>query len=101
MFLAIYVEDFVMTGSDVGGIKKAKELLKTQFGIKDMRKPRYFLGLKLLTINKDSSFSNRSMLWIYYKKLDYLAASQCVLLWMLMLICEMRVDFYLRMFLST
>jgi len=73
MILVIYV-DIQLAGSEIGDIRKAKKYLKTQFVTKNIDKPRYFLGLKSVTVNM-WFFIKGSMLWIYYKKLDYLAAS--------------------------
>jgi len=96
MIFVIYV-DIQLVGSDSDGIRKAKKYLKTQFVTKNIGKPRYFLGLKLLTVNM-WFFIKGSMLWIYYKKLDYLATSNFtprdVDLWD-------ETEPYLRIFLST
>ena len=53
VILVIYVDDILLAESNVVGIVKGKEYLKTQFVIKDMGKPRYFLGLKLFTVNME------------------------------------------------
>jgi len=63
--------------------------MKVKFVAKDMGRPRYFLEVKLLTIKMEHFFLKVSILWIYYMRLDYWAASQCVFLWILMLICGM------------
>jgi len=44
--------------------------------------------------NKLDIVLNKSMLWIYYRRLDYLAASQFVFLWILMLIYGMRYPYF-------
>ena len=36
MILIVYVDDILLTESDIDGIEKAKEYLKTQFVTKDM-----------------------------------------------------------------
>ena len=46
MILDLNFDDNLLTGSDVDGIKKAKEYLKTQFVTKDMGMPSTILGLK-------------------------------------------------------
>jgi len=51
VIVAIYVDDILLTGSDVDGILKNKEYLKTQFLTKDIDRPRYFLQMKLLIVN--------------------------------------------------
>ena len=47
VILTIYVENSLLTGSDVAGIEKTKEYLKIQLVIKDMDMPRYFLGIEI------------------------------------------------------
>ena len=47
VILTIYVDDILLTGSVVDGIKKAKKYLKNQFVTKDMDSPRYFLGIEI------------------------------------------------------
>jgi len=42
-----------VTESDVDGIEKAKEYLKTQFATKVLAGQGTFLGLKLLKVNKE------------------------------------------------
>ena len=44
---AVYVDDILLSRSNVDGIKKAKEYLKTQFVIKDMSMPRYFFRIEI------------------------------------------------------
>jgi len=43
--------DILLIRSDVDGIKKVKEYLKTQFVTKNMDIPRYMLRLKLLIVD--------------------------------------------------
>jgi len=50
MILDLYFDDNLLTGSDVDGIKKAKEYLKTQFVTKDIGSPRYYFGIKMIKI---------------------------------------------------
>ena len=45
MILDVYVDDIRLTGSDVAGIMKAKEYLKTHFVTKDMVGQDTFLRL--------------------------------------------------------
>ena len=45
--LAILVDDIMLTGSDICGIKKTTDYLKQQFITKDMEKPKYFLKIKI------------------------------------------------------
>ena len=47
--LAVYVDDILLTGSGTSGIQKARKLLNAYFITKDMRRPRYFLGIEILS----------------------------------------------------
>lgn len=44
----MYVDDILLTGTDIEEINNLKELLHNQFKIKDQGKLHYFLGLKIL-----------------------------------------------------
>ena len=46
VIIVVYV-DILLNGSDVTGIEKAKEYMKTQFVNKDMGIPRCYLGIKI------------------------------------------------------
>ena len=46
-FVLVYVDDLLITGSDVLGIKQLKQDLHHAFTIKDLGLARYFLGLKI------------------------------------------------------
>lgn len=46
--LIVYVDDIVITGSDVLGIQEAKLWLKSKLNIKDLGILRYFLGIEVL-----------------------------------------------------
>ena len=39
--LVVYVDDILLTESDIGGIEKTKDYLKQQFVTKDIGKPKY------------------------------------------------------------
>lgn len=47
MVLAVYVDDILLTGSDVSDIVEVKEYLRKYFVTKDMGRPRYFLGIEI------------------------------------------------------
>jgi len=47
IYLIVYVDDIVITGSDQHGITKLKQYLCRQFQTKDLGKLRYFLGIKV------------------------------------------------------
>ena len=47
IYLVVYVDDIVITGSDQDGIQKLKQHLFTHFQIKDLGKLEYFLGIEI------------------------------------------------------
>jgi len=68
--------------------------------IKDMGMPRYFLESEIAHSKHGVVLSQRKYVLDLLYELDYMAASQCIFLWMLILIYKMRLDPYLRTFLS-
>ena len=68
--LAVYVDDILLTGSDSACLVK-KEYLRHYFVIKDMGKPKHFLGIEVEHQNTVYSFLNRSMLWIFWRRQDF------------------------------
>ena len=47
IYLIVYVDDIVIIGSDQDGIKKLKQHLFNHFQTKDLRKLKYFMGIKI------------------------------------------------------
>ncbi|GAU27876.1 hypothetical protein TSUD_159700 [Trifolium subterraneum] len=47
IYLIVYVDDIVITGSDQQGILQLKQYLSNQFQTKDLGKLRYFLGIEV------------------------------------------------------
>ncbi|RVW65710.1 Retrovirus-related Pol polyprotein from transposon TNT 1-94 [Vitis vinifera] len=47
IYLVVYVDDIVITGSDQDGIQKLKQHLFTHFQTKDLGELKYFLGIKI------------------------------------------------------
>ena len=47
VILTVYVNDILVTGSDSAGIEESKEFLKEYFVMKDLGKPKYFLGIEI------------------------------------------------------
>jgi len=64
VILIVYVDDILLTGSDVTSTEKAKKYLKTQSVIKNMDMSRYSLRIEIAH-NKHRVVLNRSMFWIY------------------------------------
>ena len=46
VILAIYVDDILLTGNDEAAISATKAYLQTHFAIRDLKTPRYFLGIE-------------------------------------------------------
>ena len=86
MILVVYVDDILLTGSNVADIVKAKEYLKT---VCDQRhgqaKIRHFLGIEISThIKHVVFFLNENMLCHLLQEIELLSC-KCVRLWILML----------------
>ncbi|GJR23039.1 retrovirus-related pol polyprotein from transposon TNT 1-94 [Tanacetum coccineum] len=52
IFLVVYVDDIVITGSDKDGIKKLKSFIGTCLQTKDLGSLKYFLGIKVSRSSK-------------------------------------------------
>ncbi|KAL0324978.1 UNVERIFIED_CONTAM: Retrovirus-related Pol polyprotein from transposon RE2 [Sesamum radiatum] len=57
--LAVYVDDILITGSDIVGIEEAKTYLQKHFVTKDLGRPKYFLGIKIAYSKHGVSLSQR------------------------------------------
>ena len=60
LIFAVYIDDNLLTNNDPAGIKKAKAYLKAQFVTKEMGRPRYFIGIEILTAHREWLFLNGS-----------------------------------------
>ncbi|RVW97371.1 Retrovirus-related Pol polyprotein from transposon RE2 [Vitis vinifera] len=56
IYLVVYVDDIVITGSDQDGIQKLKQHLFTHFQTKDLGKLKYFLGIEIAQSSSVWSF---------------------------------------------
>lgn len=52
ILLVVYVNDFVITGSDFARISSVKSFLHTRFHIKDLWQLEYFLGVEVTRTKK-------------------------------------------------
>ncbi|GJR49659.1 ribonuclease H-like domain-containing protein [Tanacetum coccineum] len=57
--LLVYVDDIIITGNNVYEIEKFKVYLKSKFMIKDLGKLKYFLGIKVIDINRGICLNQR------------------------------------------
>ncbi|RVW32180.1 Retrovirus-related Pol polyprotein from transposon RE2 [Vitis vinifera] len=59
IYLVVYVDDIVITGSDQNGIQKLKQHLFTHFQTKDLGKLKYFLGIEIAQSSSGVVLSQR------------------------------------------
>ncbi|RVW55201.1 Retrovirus-related Pol polyprotein from transposon RE2 [Vitis vinifera] len=59
IYLVVYVDDIIITGSDQNGIKKLKQHLFTNFQTKDLGKLKYFLGIEITQSSSGVVLSQR------------------------------------------
>ena len=74
IYLIVYVDDIVITGSDQNGIQKLKQHLFNHFQTKDLGKLKYFLGIKITQSNSSVVMSQRKYVLDILKEtgmLDY------------------------------
>nr|GEU40278.1 ribonuclease H-like domain-containing protein [Tanacetum cinerariifolium] len=57
--LLVYVDDIIVTGSNIHEIEKFKEFLKSRFMIKDLGRLKYFLGIKVVDTSNGIFLSQR------------------------------------------
>nr|GEX48146.1 ribonuclease H-like domain-containing protein [Tanacetum cinerariifolium] len=57
--LLVYVDDIIITGNSVSEIEKFKVFLKSKIMIKDLGKLKYFLGIKVVDIDKGICLNQR------------------------------------------
>ena len=59
IYLVVYVDDIVITGSDQDDIQKLKQYLFTHFQTKDLGKLKYFLGIEIAQSSSSVVLSQR------------------------------------------
>ena len=57
--LIVYVDDIIITGSDLEGIERIKSHLKMKFDVKDLGELKYFLGIEMAYSKKGLFLSQR------------------------------------------
>ncbi|RVW62735.1 Retrovirus-related Pol polyprotein from transposon RE1 [Vitis vinifera] len=80
IYLVVYVDDIVITGSDQNGIQKLKQHLFTHFQTKDLGKLKYFLGIEIAQSSSGVVLSQRKYALDIWKKpvckLNYLTITR-------------------------
>ncbi|RVW40786.1 Retrovirus-related Pol polyprotein from transposon RE1 [Vitis vinifera] len=69
IYLVVYVDDIVITGSDQNSIQKLKQHLFTHFQTKDLGKLKYFLGIEIVQSSSGVVLSQRKYALDILKKL--------------------------------
>ena len=72
IYLIVYVDDIVITGSDQEGIQKLKQHLFSHFQTKDWGKLKYFLGIDIAQCNSSVVFSQRKYVLDILEEIDML-----------------------------
>lgn len=62
VFILVYVDDLLITGSDVHEIQHIKEALETVFTIKDLGPMKYFLGIEVARNEKGLMLHQRKFI---------------------------------------
>ena len=65
IYLIVYVDDIIITGSDQDSIQKLKQHLVSHFQTKDLGKLKYFIGIEITQSNSGVIMSQRKYVWIY------------------------------------
>ena len=76
--LAVYVDDFIITGDDEKEIRNLKENLSRQLEVKDLGQLRYFLGIQIGRNPKGIVLSQRKCLLDLLSKIGMLECQTCI-----------------------
>ncbi|XP_019252811.1 PREDICTED: uncharacterized protein LOC109231617 [Nicotiana attenuata] len=75
VYVAIYVDDVILTGTDLEEIKLLKKFLHDSFKIKDLGRLQYFLGLEILYKDDEVIISQRKFVIDLLKEYNCLSCS--------------------------
>ena len=73
----MYVDDIVITGSDITGISSVKSFLHTQFHMKDLGMLKYFLGVEVNRSKRGIFLSQRKYVLDLLIEIGKLEAKPC------------------------
>jgi len=79
--LAVYIANILLTGSNSSGIVEIKMYLKCHFMTKDMRRPKYFLGIEVAHQKHSVLLSQRKHALDLLEKIGFSDASQLIHQW--------------------
>ena len=77
IILIVYVDDIIVSGSDVDGIEEVITNLKRKFQIKDLGKLRYFLGIEVACGIKGLVLSQRKYVHDLLSETGMLGSKPC------------------------
>jgi len=70
VFVAIYVDDIIVTGNDIAAITSLKTCLDDQFKIKDLGELNFFLGMEILKVSHGLVMSQKKFATELIKEFD-------------------------------
>ncbi|KAL9273608.1 Retrovirus-related Pol polyprotein from transposon RE1-like protein [Drosera capensis] len=81
ILVMIYVDDMIVTGNDPTHIEQVKTFIRSKFGIKDLGKLKYFLGIEVPRSRTGLFLSQRKYTLDVLKEAATLGPSQSIFLW--------------------
>lgn len=77
--ILVYVDDMVLTGNDLQAIERVKNILSSQFHMKDLGELRYYLGLEIARSSQGIFLSQRKYVLDMLQDYDILKLKECKL----------------------